>query len=81
MLASLSLDEPTNHLDMETIDSELWSTARMLSIGSKLVSTGLASAIKSFQGGTLLVSHDFRLIDQVAQEIWIAADEVGPCNG
>eukprot|EP00045_Choanoeca_perplexa_P007854 m.72300 g.72300 ORF g.72300 m.72300 type:complete len:612 (+) comp14249_c0_seq2:119-1954(+) len=35
----------------------------------------LASAIKSFEGGTLLVSHDFRLIDQVAQEIWIAADQ------
>eukprot|EP00730_Choanoeca_flexa_P006336 TRINITY_DN12137_c0_g3_i2.p1 TRINITY_DN12137_c0_g3~~TRINITY_DN12137_c0_g3_i2.p1 ORF type:complete len:609 (+),score=224.86 TRINITY_DN12137_c0_g3_i2:67-1893(+) len=35
----------------------------------------LARAIKSFEGGTLLVSHDFRLIDQVAQEIWIAADQ------
>lgn len=31
----------------------------------------LADAIKRFNGGLVLVSHDFRLIDQVAQEIWI----------
>jgi ATP-binding cassette subfamily F protein 2 len=31
----------------------------------------LAEAIKSFNGGLVLVSHDFRLIDQVAQEIWV----------
>jgi len=31
----------------------------------------LASAINSFNGGLLLVSHDFRLISQVAKEIWI----------
>jgi ATP-binding cassette subfamily F protein 2 len=31
----------------------------------------LADAIKEFAGGLLLVSHDFRLIDQVADEIWI----------
>ena len=32
---------------------------------------GLAAAIKAFQGGVVLVSHDFRLIDQVANEIWV----------
>jgi len=32
----------------------------------------LARAIKEFGGGVVLVSHDFRLIDQVADEIWIA---------
>ena len=32
---------------------------------------GLAQAIKGFGGGVVLVSHDFRLIDQVATEIWV----------
>lgn len=31
----------------------------------------LGDAIKAFTGGTVLVSHDFRLIHQVAKEIWI----------
>ncbi len=31
----------------------------------------LARAINNFEGGTILVSHDFRLIGQVAKEIWI----------
>jgi len=31
----------------------------------------LADAIKDFEGGLVLVSHDFRLINQVANEIWI----------
>jgi len=31
----------------------------------------LADAINSFQGGLVLVSHDFRLIGQVAKEIWV----------
>jgi len=31
----------------------------------------LADAIKNFEGGVVLVSHDFRLIDQVADTIWI----------
>jgi len=31
----------------------------------------LADAIKGFNGGVVLVSHDFRLIDQVADAIWI----------
>jgi len=31
----------------------------------------LADAINSFNGGLVLVSHDFRLINQVAKEIWV----------
>ena len=31
----------------------------------------LASAIEAFDGGLVLVSHDFRLIDRVASEIWV----------
>ena len=34
----------------------------------------LASAINEWDGGLVLVSHDFRLIGQVAQEIWVVAD-------
>jgi len=31
----------------------------------------LAEAINEFNGGMMLVSHDFRLINQVAEEIWV----------
>merc|ERR1719249_585750 len=31
----------------------------------------LAEAINNFEGGIVLVSHDFRLINQVADQIWI----------
>jgi ATP-binding cassette subfamily F protein 2 len=31
----------------------------------------LAAAINEFDGGVVLVSHDFRLIDQVAKNIWL----------
>eukprot|EP00124_Ichthyophonus_hoferi_P003963 Ihof_evm2s387 gene=Ihof_evmTU2s387 len=31
---------------------------------------GLAKAINEFEGGMVLVSHDFRLVEQVAKEIW-----------
>jgi ATP-binding cassette subfamily F protein 2 len=31
----------------------------------------LGEAINEFEGGLVLVSHDFRLINQVAEEIWI----------
>ncbi|KAL1284261.1 ATP-binding cassette sub-family F member [Trichinella pseudospiralis] len=31
----------------------------------------LAEAINEFSGGMLLVSHDFRLVSQVAEEIWL----------
>ena len=35
----------------------------------------LADAIKAYNGGLVLVSHDFRLIDQVAEEIWLCEDK------
>lgn len=31
----------------------------------------LAEAINAYEGGVILVSHDFRLINQVAKEIWL----------
>ncbi|PVU87881.1 hypothetical protein BB559_005851 [Furculomyces boomerangus] len=31
----------------------------------------LAEAINQFKGGIVLVSHDFRLISQIAQELWL----------
>merc|ERR1719359_2574750 len=41
----------------------------------------LADAISSFTGGTVLVSHDFRLIDAVAKEIWVCDGGVKPWKG
>lgn len=41
----------------------------------------LAEAIKKFTGGCVLVSHDFRLIDQVAKEIWVCDGHVSPWKG
>lgn len=35
----------------------------------------LAEAINGYEGGVVLVSHDFRLIDQVAKAIWICENE------
>jgi len=35
----------------------------------------LADAINEFEGGLVLVSHDFRLISQVAEEIWVCDNQ------
>ncbi|KAK1796944.1 hypothetical protein P4O66_008258, partial [Electrophorus voltai] len=35
----------------------------------------LAHAVNEFEGGVMLVSHDFRLIQQVAQEIWLCENQ------
>jgi ATP-binding cassette subfamily F protein 2 len=32
----------------------------------------LAKAVNEFDGGLILVSHDMRLISQVAKEIWVS---------
>jgi ATP-binding cassette subfamily F protein 2 len=36
----------------------------------------LADAIRRFDGGVVLVSHDFRLISQVAEQIWVCENGV-----
>merc|ERR1740117_1843210 len=41
----------------------------------------LAEAINKFSGGTVLVSHDFRLIDKVANQIWVCDRGVTPWKG
>lgn len=41
----------------------------------------LAEAINKFSGGCVLVSHDFRLIDVVAKEIWVCDGHVSPWKG
>merc|ERR1712190_406832 len=35
----------------------------------------LARALNEYKGGELLISHDFRLIDQVAKEIWVCENK------
>merc|ERR1719454_617495 len=42
----------------------------------------LALAIKAFTGGVILVSHDFRLLEQVADTIWVCDEKsITPWNG
>ncbi|KAI3874563.1 hypothetical protein MKW98_006779 [Papaver atlanticum] len=42
----------------------------------------LAEALKEWDGGLVLVSHDFRLINQVAKEIWVCENlKVTPWRG
>eukprot|EP00218_Dolichomastix_sp_CCMP3274_P013147 CAMPEP_0170144196 /NCGR_PEP_ID=MMETSP0033_2-20121228/13349_1 /TAXON_ID=195969 /ORGANISM="Dolichomastix tenuilepis, Strain CCMP3274" /LENGTH=636 /DNA_ID=CAMNT_0010380681 /DNA_START=124 /DNA_END=2034 /DNA_ORIENTATION=- len=41
----------------------------------------LADAIKAYEGGLVLVSHDFRLLQQVAEEIWVCDGTVQPWKG
>jgi ATP-binding cassette subfamily F protein 2 len=42
----------------------------------------LAEAINEFEGGVVLVSHDFRLISQVAEQIWVCENKtVTPWEG
>ncbi|XP_049848929.1 ATP-binding cassette sub-family F member 2-like [Schistocerca gregaria] len=42
----------------------------------------LANAINGFEGGMVLVSHDFRLISQVARELWVCTPEgIKPFDG
>ena len=32
----------------------------------------MADAIKAFNGGVVVISHDFRLLQKVAEEIWVS---------
>lgn len=41
----------------------------------------LADAIKKFKGGVVLISHDFRLLSQVAEEIWVVENGVKKWEG
>jgi ATP-binding cassette subfamily F protein 2 len=79
----LLLDEPTNHLDMvrcgrmgigqrrfQTRTSNTHGRSIVLDILQESIDA-LAKAVNEFQGGLVLVSHDMRLIGQVAKEIWI----------
>jgi ATP-binding cassette, subfamily F, member 2 len=41
----------------------------------------LAEAIMDFKGGVVLVSHDFRLLSKVAEEIWVVDHGIEVWNG
>jgi len=41
----------------------------------------LANAINNFDGGLVLVSHDFRLISQCAKEVWVCDGDIKPWGG
>mmetsp|Transcript_18608 Transcript_18608/g.39106 ORF Transcript_18608/g.39106 Transcript_18608/m.39106 type:complete len:612 (-) Transcript_18608:836-2671(-) len=41
----------------------------------------LANAINEFEGGVVVVSHDFRLLSQIAKEIWVVDHSVKVWDG
>ena len=41
----------------------------------------MAAAIKQFPGGVVVISHDFRLLSQVADEIWLVDHGVVKWSG
>lgn len=41
----------------------------------------LADAIKRFEGGLILISHDFRLLTKVAEEIWVVDNGITKWDG
>lgn len=41
----------------------------------------LAEAINEFEGGVVLVSHDFRLLSQTAREIWVVDHGISIWDG
>ena len=41
----------------------------------------MAQAIQQFNGGVVVISHDFRLLSQVADEIWVINKGLTVFNG
>jgi ATP-binding cassette subfamily F protein 2 len=66
----LLLDEPTNALDIVAL------LLLVVTANAQETIDSLAEAIRDFNGGVVLVSHDFRLISQVAEEIWVCENKV-----
>ena len=82
----LLLDEPTNHL-VRVLVFLVTAVSFVSSLRTSLTGLypkhsfvypqdmesidALAKAVNEFEGGLVLVSHDMRLISQVANEIWI----------
>jgi ATP-binding cassette subfamily F protein 2 len=73
----LLLDEPTNqyvgplsHVSKRPLTRRLFF-ALSLDMGSI---TALANAIKGFEGGVVVVSHDFRLLTLIAEDLWEVKD-------
>lgn len=68
----LLFDEPTNAADMEMIDSMVRILCNQLYFFSDFLNFVIkAEAIKNFNGGVVVISHDFRLLQQIAEEIWV----------
>lgn len=75
-------DEPTNHLvsrfdltlllhKINWMDTLLTLVFVCVFLKDMESIDALAKAVNEFEGGMVLVSHDMRLISQVAKEIWI----------
>eukprot|EP00658_Telonema_sp_P-2_P044516 TRINITY_DN3241_c0_g1_i3.p2 TRINITY_DN3241_c0_g1~~TRINITY_DN3241_c0_g1_i3.p2 ORF type:complete len:105 (-),score=42.79 TRINITY_DN3241_c0_g1_i3:797-1111(-) len=41
----------------------------------------MAAAIRDFKGGVIVISHDFRLLQQVVDEIWIVDHGIKKWDG
>ena len=41
----------------------------------------MAAAVKAFEGGVVVISHDFRLLTQIAQEIWVVDHGIKKWDG
>ncbi len=87
----LLLDEPTNHLDMSVLlryrcdvkgeGVRLGEVAHRCCMPAccfprRETIDALAECLNVFEGGVVLVSHDMRLISQVAKEVWECKDRV-----
>jgi ATP-binding cassette subfamily F protein 2 len=41
----------------------------------------MAEAVNAFQGGVVVISHDFRLLSAIAREIWVIDHGIHKWNG